>query len=187
MHIKVNCANNNYFTILLKTSIKYIDLYKYIAQIMNISPESILYIIYNGHLINNNILNEYYFKNMININNKYAVINIILINKNIEYLNLDYKILEDYITLTHSNIEENTFLENIPVHFKATELQNIIHKINHDHLLEIEKSNNCSICNNTLNGDIGLINCCHLFHYDCIYKYLLNYNIKCPNCNYCLK
>lgn len=182
MKIIFNFGNNNCFDLTLDSQIKYIDLYKYIGLILNTKPQNILYLIYNGK-----ILKKKHFFQYININSPKAFVNIIFQNTNVEYSPLNFKINEDFISLYNQQPIINLF-EDVPLFLNEHDL-NKIFKLNSDQLNENEKNELCTICNSSIinNNELGLIKCCHLFHYNCIYDYLSKYNIKCPNCNYNLK
>ena len=55
------------------------------------------------------------------------------------------------------------------------------------------KHNECMICLSEYshNDNIGILECNHIFHHDCINVWLLNYSNKCPYCkkksHYCSK
>jgi hypothetical protein len=69
-------------------------------------------------------------------------------------------------------IEEKTF--NEIKQMKFNELDNIVQ----------ENNNKCSICcsNFDLDDDVKILKCNHIFHTECIKKWLLEYSHKCPYC-----
>ena len=199
MIIKFNFGNNNYFYIKLYRYILYGDLYLYISEILNVPVTNILYLLFNGNIIDNNISNKYNFNNKINIYINNATVNIIFKNFNNKSLYDNYNsydennILYQYqfwlninknLTINDLLINDSS-INNINITLTENEYNNLITLVNINDINEND-SNIICICGNILTHDnelIAYLPCSHLFHNKCIKKYFTETNIKCPCCN----
>ena len=111
------------------------------------------------------------------------------LDENIHNLNdLMYLILSRIVNnLSEENLSELEGLINqnnnsINSHLSEEELNNIKEEKYNKDLFETKM---CSICYKDYITDenLKILNCNHYFHSDCISKWLLSYNSKCPLCN----
>ena len=182
MLLNIKCLNNNNFTIKLENTIFFGDLYTHIAIVLNISPENILYIIYNGVIIDNNPNNKFNFSNNINIFEKSASIYVIL-NKNND--SKDETILNQFKFWNKSKIITNYIIEDVKITLSQEDFSNLVDLVNVNDIDDNEKNIEC-MCGIKLEEEyteIGFMPCNHLFHYKCIKKHLTEFCVKCPNCN----
>ncbi len=148
-----------------------------------------VFLIFNTetNLNNSNINTETNLNNYINANNNINNINNILVNRILSRLishNGIYNITE---LLTNNNPRQETDSENETINENEFNSNFQVFKYKKNEL-ETE-TNVCSICIDEFQEEQEIIklSCNHIFHYNCIKSYLLNYNNKCPLCrNSCI-
>ena len=94
-------------------------------------------------------------------------------NNNINNLNFYNNNKNNINTISEDNELDNIF-SKIPWLKKQKITQAIIDKYG--------KDNNCCICLETINGDIHITKCNHIFHYKCIEKAINKNIMDCPIC-----
>jgi hypothetical protein len=97
----------------------------------------------------------------------------------------DHEPVQETVTVTEIQIEYFiNFLNNLE-DVKIVLNENDLNEIPEKQYSEISTEfNTCSICQDELSKDniIRQLNCSHIYHKECIDKYLLEYSSKCPIC-----
>lgn len=104
----------------------------------------------------------------------------VLNNETIQLNNNTFAIINNLLNMvSHDNI------------FHNANGQDVISVLNHEdidklnkYILENNLEDKCSICIDSLNEtqEVIKLSCEHVYHSECIIKYLSNYNYKCPCC-----
>jgi hypothetical protein len=105
----------------------------------------------------------------------------------VEYTNGDEYTDGESITITVTEIQIEYFInlfndfEDVKIVLNENDLNDIPEKKYSEISTEL---NTCSICQDELSKDniIRQLNCSHIYHKECIDKYLLEYSNKCPIC-----
>ena len=162
MKIYCHYGNNNKFTIGIKHSIEYGQLYNIVARILNIKDTQIGMLIYENELIGSK---KRRYEDLINIWDNEANVYIIIGSANTNYL--QYSRGDD----KHIIINDPSYLY-IPIKTKL--------------LNDEDKTNSCfcgtKLCDN-YHDTIGLLECNHMFHETCLKEYFsIKLKVLCPIC-----
>lgn len=91
--------------------------------------------------------------------------------------------------VTNLNNNNNMFIQINDI--QTQEFQDVVLTVNNTDLEKLNSEiltenhdNSCSICMSPMIKDekITILNCNHVFHYECIIPYLKDFNYKCPMC-----
>ena len=79
----------------------------------------------------------------------------------------------------NNDYDNNEFEEDILVTLDEKEINNINKEV-----VKTKQANRCTICLQDIDKgeDMTRLQCDHYYHYDCIIKYLKDYDYKCPIC-----
>jgi hypothetical protein len=133
-------------------------------------------------ILTSEILN--YFINGMNyvFNENYEIVIETIKNKLRRLLRLEFLI--DVIP-NINNLQPNQQLEDVKLLVDEEEIEKIPKIIYKDLESEIKQKNtSCIICNEDYQNEdmIRKLKCCHIYHMECIDKWLKEYSYKCPFC-----
>ena len=187
----LNCyfGNNNSFKLILTKKMLFGHLYFYISSILNIDIKNIVYIIYNNHIIDNNGI--YKFNDSINIYaneiNVYIIYSLQELKTNPSY----EQYLEWYNSFYSLSITTIQDFQPKIISLNEEEYNDIINIINIEDINEEDKDLLC-LCGLKLNDcpsgeHIAYLPCNHMYHNECIKRYLIDNSLYCPQCKYDLR
>ncbi len=187
----LNCyfGNNNSFKLILTKKMLFGHLYFYISSILNIDIKNIVYIIYNNHIIDNNGI--YKFNDSINIYaneiNVYIIYSLQELKTNPSY----EQYLEWYNSFYSLSITSIQDFQPKIISLNEEEYNDIINIINIEDINEEDKDLLC-LCGLKLNDcpsgeHIAYLPCNHMYHNECIKRYLIDNSLYCPQCKYDLR